>query len=112
MVLVGVALSVFQQLVGINTVLYSGPEIFARMGATEIQHRDAPEGAGHIMGTVRMGDHARTSVVDRDLRSHDHRNLFILGSAVFPTGATANPTLTIAALSLRAAGAVKAALSE
>jgi choline dehydrogenase-like flavoprotein len=87
-------------------------EIFARMGAIEIQHRDAPEGAGHIMGTARMGDDARTSVVDRDLRSHDHRNLFILGSAVFPTGATANPTLTIAALSLRAAGAVKAALSE
>jgi choline dehydrogenase-like flavoprotein len=86
-------------------------EIFARMGAIEIEHRDAPEGAGHIMGTARMGDDARTSVVDRDLRSHDHRNLFILGSAVFPTGATANPTLTIAALSLRASGRVKAALT-
>ena len=36
-VLVGVALSVFQQLVGINTVLYYGPEIFARMG----YHMDA-----------------------------------------------------------------------
>ena len=32
--------------------------------------------------------------------------------AVFPTGATANPTLTIAALSLRSAGSVKAALSQ
>ncbi len=31
-VLVGVALSVFQQLVGINAVLYYGPEIFASMG--------------------------------------------------------------------------------
>jgi len=64
------------------------------------------------MGTARMGNDAKSAVVDRELRSHDHRNLFILGSAVFPTGATANPTLTIAALSLRAAGAVKEALSE
>ncbi|MGB6702745.1 GMC oxidoreductase, partial [Methyloceanibacter sp.] len=72
------------------------------------------EGAGHIMGTARMGNDPKSSVVDRDLRSHDHANLFILGSAVFPfpTGATANPTLTIAALSLRSARSVKAALSQ
>ena len=87
-------------------------EIFDRVGATEIQHRDAPEGAGHIMGTARMGNDPKSSVVDRDLLSHDHSNLFILGSAVFPTGATANPTLTIAALALRAAGRVKAALTQ
>jgi SP family xylose:H+ symportor-like MFS transporter len=31
-VCVGIALSVFQQLVGINSVLYYGPEIFANMG--------------------------------------------------------------------------------
>jgi len=36
-VFVGVALSVFQQLVGINAVLYYGPEIFAKMG----YHMDA-----------------------------------------------------------------------
>ena len=58
-----------------------------------------------------MGGDAKTSVVDADLRSHDHPNLFILGSAVFPTSATANPTLTIAALSLRAVDAVKATLT-
>ena len=62
------------------------------------------------MGTARMGGDAKDSVVDRNLRSHDHPNLFILGSAVFPTSATANPTLTIAALSLRAADEVKATL--
>ena len=87
-------------------------EIFERLGSTGIEHRNAPEGAGHIMGTARMGNDPKSSVVDRDLRSHDHPNLFILGSAVFPTGATANPTLTIAALSLRSAGSVKAALSQ
>lgn len=85
-------------------------DIFERLGTTEIHHAPEAEGAGHIIGTLRMGDDPKTSVVDRDLRSHDHANLFMLGSGVFPTSATANPTLTIAALSLRAVGAVKAAL--
>ena len=62
------------------------------------------------MGTARMGDDPATSVVDASLRSHDHKNLYILGSSVFPTGGTANPTLTIAALSLRAAQAIEADL--
>lgn len=86
-------------------------DIFARLGASAVQHSPRAQGAGHIIGTARMGDDPKTSVVDRDLRSHDHHNLFVLGSAVFPTSATANPTLTIAALSLRAVATVKAALA-
>ncbi|MBI2509063.1 MAG: GMC family oxidoreductase [Betaproteobacteria bacterium] len=61
----------------------------------------------HLMGTTRMGDDPKASVVDRECRAHDHRNLFIAGSSVFTTGSTANPTLTIAALSLRLAEALK-----
>ena len=82
-------------------------EIFHKLQATQIQH--APEffGAGHILGTTRMGNEARSSVVDPQLRSHDHPNLFIVGGGVFPTVGTANPTLTITALSLRAAGEVQ-----
>jgi choline dehydrogenase-like flavoprotein len=60
-------------------------------------------GAGHIMGTTRMGFDKKMSVVDADCRSHDHPTLFIVGASNFPTGGTANPTLTIAALALRAA---------
>ncbi len=67
-------------------------------------------GSGHIMGTTIMGTSPNTSVVDSDCRSHDHRNLFILGSSVFPTGSTANPTSTIAALALRAAEKIKTEL--
>lgn len=68
-----------------------------------------PENTGpafHHMGTTRMGDDPATSVVDADLRAHDLRNLTIAGSSVFPTGGAMNPTLTIAALSLKAAGHV------
>jgi len=60
-------------------------------------------GAGHVMGTYRMGDDPRTSVVDLWLRSHDHPNLYLVGSGTFPTVGTANPTLTLSALALRTA---------
>jgi glucose dehydrogenase len=64
-------------------------------------------GAGHIMGTCRMGTDQRTSVVDSFQRSHDHNNLYLAGSSTFPTGATANPTLTLAALALRTAEQIR-----
>ncbi|MEO7393266.1 MAG: GMC family oxidoreductase [Ramlibacter sp.] len=87
-------------------------EMFDRMGATEVAHKPDREfqGAGHIMGTARMGSDARHAVVDRDLRSFDHPNLFIQGSAVFPTAGAANPTLTIAALALRSVKAIRKSL--
>ena len=48
-----------------------------------------------------MGTDPRTSVVDADCRVHSVNNLFIAGSAVFPTSSQANPTLTLIAMSLR-----------
>jgi choline dehydrogenase-like flavoprotein len=63
-------------------------------------------GAGHLCGTHRMGDDPSTSVVDRDQRSWDHRNLFVIGAGSMPTIGTSNPTLTLAALSCRTAGAL------
>ncbi len=82
-------------------------DIFTRMQATGLKHAPTYFGAGHIMGTTRMGADPRTSVVDATLCSHDHRNLFMVGAGVFPTTGTANPTLTIAALSLRAVSAIQ-----
>ena len=81
--------------------------IFETMGAYQIEHGEEYQGAGHVMGTYRMGNNPRTSVVNADQRSHDHPNLFLLGSGVFPTVGTANPTLTIAALALRAAATMQ-----
>jgi choline dehydrogenase-like flavoprotein len=60
-------------------------------------------GAGHVMGTYRMGIDPKTSVVDAWQRSHDHPNLYLVGSGTFPTVGTANPTLTLSALALRTA---------
>lgn len=58
---------------------------------------------GHHIGTARMGRDPRTSVVDTEARVHDVANLYVAGSAVFPTCGQANPTLTLLALSLRLA---------
>jgi choline dehydrogenase-like flavoprotein len=59
--------------------------------------------ASHHMGTTRMGATPRTGVVDPDCRVFGVRNLYIAGSAVFPSAGHANPTLTIVALALRLA---------
>nr|WP_255532175.1 MULTISPECIES: GMC family oxidoreductase [unclassified Polaromonas] len=56
---------------------------------------------GHHIGTARMGNNERFSVVNAECQVHTVNNLFISGSAVFPTSSQANPTLTIIALSLR-----------
>ncbi len=58
---------------------------------------------GHHIGTARMARSASQGVVDAECRVHGMRNLFVAGSAVFPTSGQANPTLTIVALALRLA---------
>jgi choline dehydrogenase-like flavoprotein len=60
-------------------------------------------GSAHIQGTTRMGNSPNNSVVDSNLIHHNIRNLAILGAGAFPTCPTANPTLTLAALSIRSA---------
>lgn len=67
-------------------------------------------GAGHPMGTTRMGTDRATAVVNADGLSHAHTNLWVVGSSVFPTAGTANPTLTLAALTLRTADKLAATL--
>lgn len=59
--------------------------------------------ASHIQCTTRMGKTIEDSVVDSDLIHHSLRNLVIVGNSVFPTPGSGNPSLTTAALSLRAA---------
>ncbi|RUL72501.1 GMC family oxidoreductase [Dyella choica] len=83
--------------------LYGTPD---QVTATNFQYRGQNfkfYGAGHIVGTYRMGDSKTNSVLNSRQQSWDHSNLYMVGSGVFPTVATGNPTLTIAALALQAA---------
>ncbi len=101
---------------GLSEGLETAKELFGLMGAT-ISPSAKPlinpvtgkmnwNTAAHIMGTTIMGDDPSDSVVDRWGRTHDVPNLWIVGSSVFPTSSTANPTLTLAALTLRTAQAI------
>jgi choline dehydrogenase-like flavoprotein len=56
----------------------------------------------HELGTCRMGDNPKTSVLNNWNQSHDVKNLFVVDGSSFVTGGTQNPTLTILALSMRA----------
>jgi choline dehydrogenase-like flavoprotein len=58
---------------------------------------------GHTMGGCRMGNDAKTSVVDRFHRAHDVPNLFVVDGSNFVTSARNHPTCTISALAFRAA---------
>ena len=60
----------------------------------------------HPAGGCRMGTDPATSVCDSFGRTHDHENLFIVGSPTLPTGGCTNGTLTFAALTLRSAAAI------
>ncbi len=75
--------------------------LIAAIGAEPLRNTLPLQSVHHPSGTCRMGRDPRESVVDPDLRAHDHPNLSVIGSAVFPTVGTSNPTLTIAALALR-----------
>ncbi len=101
---------------GLREGYETAKELFTLMGAVvspKAKPLDNPQTgrmnwntAAHIMGTTLMGDDPANSVVDRWGRTHDVPNLWIAGSSVFPTSATSNPTLTIAALTLRMANAI------
>jgi choline dehydrogenase-like flavoprotein len=67
-------------------------------------------GGWHHMGTTRMHADPTQGVVDINCRVHGLANLYIAGAAVYPTAGSANPTLTLVALSLRLSDHLKTKL--
>ncbi len=55
----------------------------------------------HELGTVRMGNDAKNSVLNGNCQAHDVKNLFVADAAPFVSNPDKNPTLTIMALSWR-----------
>jgi glucose dehydrogenase len=80
------------------------------LGGTDVRYSDTFSGNNHIMGTTIMGDNPGDSVVDHDCRTHDHSNLFVASSSVFPSASVVNSTLTIGALAIRIADTLRDAL--
>jgi len=80
-------------------------ELMEAMGAKQFWgHEPEPsQGGPHLLGTCRMGDDPKTSVVDRYHRSHDVKNLFICDGSSMVTSGRGQPTMTIMALAFRAA---------
>ncbi len=60
-------------------------------------------GGAHLLGTCRMGDDPRFSVIDKYHRTHDVPNLFLCDGSSMVTSGRGQPTMTIMALAFRAA---------
>ncbi|HEY5807567.1 MAG TPA: GMC family oxidoreductase [Povalibacter sp.] len=56
----------------------------------------------HLLGTCRMGNDPKSSVIDKYHRTHDVPNLFLCDGSSFVTSGRGQPTMTIEALAFRA----------
>ena len=59
------------------------------------------------MGTARMGENEKTSVVNKYGQSHQIKNLFIVDSSVFVTSGAVNPVATAQAITLFACNYIR-----
>ena len=94
--------------------------IFDKLGAQDCTHYDTTNygyvtykdtgyeirGGNHLSGTHVMGTSRSNSVVDPDQKSHDHRNLYLIGPGSLPSIGSSNTTLTTAALCFKTSEAV------
>lgn len=96
-----------QDLAMFKYIVNTYEEIFKEAKAVNIdkvpKEPDPPGHSIHEMGTIHMGADAQTSVLNGFCQSWDVKNLFVTDAAAFASGTHKNPTLTIMALSWRAA---------
>ena len=80
-------------------------ELAEAAGFEVLSKNDKPNPPGysiHEVGTCRMGNDPKKSVLNKFSQSHDHKNLFVVDGAQFTSAGWQNPTMTILSLSMRA----------
>jgi choline dehydrogenase-like flavoprotein len=80
-------------------------DVFRRAGYFSLARKRVPY-LWHEIGSARMGQDARDSVVDPTLRVHDIDGLYVVDASVLPSAGALNTGLTIIALALRTADAI------
>jgi len=88
---------------GVKAALEKLPTVLRPLPVERIEFRQMDAVSVHLQGTLRMGDDPSESIVDAGQVHHEVRNLIVVGSSVFPSSGSAPPSLTVAAMSLRAA---------
>jgi len=78
-------------------------ESLARANNGKILSTSSGNYLDHPAGGCRMGGDPSSSVCDSFGQTHDHSNLFVVGSPTLPTAGCTNGTLTFVALTLRSA---------
>jgi choline dehydrogenase-like flavoprotein len=80
-------------------------EMLELAGATDIRMHSRVEMPGmaiHELGTTRMGNDPKKSVLTPFNQTHDVKNLFVMDGASFVSSACQNPTLSMMAITVRA----------
>ncbi|MBL8271045.1 GMC oxidoreductase [Steroidobacter sp.] len=91
---------------GVEASLVNIEKVLAPLPVERIDFKGMRDTESHIQGSLRMGNERASSVIDAKQIHHDVRNLVVVGSSVFPSGPNSNPSLSVAALSLRSAALI------
>ena len=85
-------------------------EMLTGAGVKDAEKTGAPSLPGHCIhevGTARMGNDRKTSVLNKYNQAHDVENIFVTDGAAWVSQGCQNPTLTMMAITVRACDYIK-----
>jgi choline dehydrogenase-like flavoprotein len=89
-----------------------GVPLGTKPGADTMYGLENPGRIIHEVGTTRMGNDPKKSVLNKYSQAHDVKNLFVVDGGSFVSQADKNPTWTILALSMRASEYIMSELKK